>query len=92
MSVLVNSVFYLGYFVIVILVSWVIKKMLYKLVIVIGLSLFMIGCLFFFLVFYLVIYGVFLIVLFVIVCGFSFLEMSVNMFSMLMGFKLVLIV
>ena len=86
-SALVNSAFYLGYFVIAIPASRVIKKTSYKLAIVIGLSLFTIGCLLFFPASHLATYGVFLIALFAIACGLSFLETSANTFSTLMGPK-----
>ncbi|TLQ03851.1 L-fucose:H+ symporter permease [Pediococcus stilesii] len=86
-SAFVNSAFYLGYFVIAIPASRVIKKTSYKLAIIIGLSLFTIGCLLFFPASHLATYGVFLIALFAIACGLSFLETSANTFSTLMGPK-----
>lgn len=86
-SAFVQSAFYLGYFVLAIPASRVIKRTSYKFAIITGLSLYTIGCLLFFPASQLATYGVFLIALFAIACGLSFLETSANTFSTLMGPK-----
>ncbi len=86
-SAFVNSAFYLGYFVLAIPASRIIKKTSYKTAILIGLLLYTIGCWLFFPASTMATYGVFLIALFAIACGLSFLETSANTFSTLMGPK-----
>ncbi|EGP5096652.1 TPA: L-fucose:H+ symporter permease [Enterococcus faecium] len=86
-SAFVNSAFYLGYFVLAIPASRIIKKTSYKFAILIGLTLYTIGCWLFFPASTMATYGVFLIALFAIACGLSFLETSANTFSTLMGPK-----
>lgn len=86
-SAFVNSAFYLGYFVLAIPASRVIKKTSYKAAILIGLCLYTLGCWLFFPASHLATYSVFLVALFAIACGLSFLETSANTFSTLMGPK-----
>ncbi|WP_137626315.1 L-fucose:H+ symporter permease [Lactiplantibacillus pingfangensis] len=86
-SAFVNSAFYLGYFILAIPASRIIKKTSYKFAILMGLTLYTVGCWLFFPASHLATYGVFLIALFAIACGLSFLETSANTFSTLMGPK-----
>lgn len=86
-SAFVQSAFYLGYFILAIPASRVIKRTSYKFAIVTGLALYTVGCALFFPASHLATYGVFLIALFAIACGLSFLETSANTFSTLMGPK-----
>ena len=86
-SAFVQTAFYLGYFLIAIPASLIIKKASYKVAIMIGLSLYTIGCSIFFPASRMATYGFFLIALFALACGLSFLETSANTFSSLMGPK-----
>lgn len=86
-SAFVQTAFYLGYFLIAIPASFIIKKTSYKVAIMIGLSLYTIGCSIFFPASRMATYGFFLIALFALACGLSFLETSANTFSSLMGPK-----
>ncbi|GAF38884.1 homolog of fucose/glucose/galactose permeases [Agrilactobacillus composti DSM 18527 = JCM 14202] len=86
-SAFVQTAFYLGYFLIAIPASLIIKKTSYKLAIMIGLSLYTIGCSLFFPASQMATYGFFLIALFSLACGLSFLETSANTYSSLMGPK-----
>jgi L-fucose:H+ symporter permease len=86
-SAFVQSAFYLGYFLIAIPASLVIKKSSYKITIMIGLSLYTLGCFLFFPASKMATYGIFLMALFAIACGLSFLETSANTYSSLMGPK-----
>lgn len=84
-SAFVQTAFYLGYFLIAIPASIIIKKTSYKIAIMIGLSLYTIGCSIFFPASRMATYGFFLIALFALACGLSFLETSANTYSSLMG-------
>lgn len=84
-SAFVQTAFYLGYFLIAIPASLLIKKTSYKLTILIGLILYTIGCSLFFPASQMATYGFFLLALFSLACGLSFLETSANTFSSLMG-------
>ncbi|MFD1672337.1 L-fucose:H+ symporter permease [Agrilactobacillus yilanensis] len=86
-SAFVQTAFYLGYFLIAIPASLIIKKTSYKIAIMIGLSLYTIGCSLFFPASRMATYGFFLIALFALACGLSFLETSANTYSSLMGPK-----
>lgn len=86
-SAFVQSAFYAGYFVIAIPASLIIKKTSYKLAILIGLLFYIIGCSLFFPASTVATYSVFLVALFAIAVGLSFLETSANTFSSLMGPK-----
>jgi FHS family L-fucose permease-like MFS transporter len=86
-SAFVQTAFYLGYFLIAIPASLIIKKTSYKVAIMIGLTLYTIGCSIFFPASRMATYGIFLIALFALACGLSFLETSANTYSSLMGPK-----
>lgn len=84
-SAFVQSAFYGGYFVIAIPASLVIKKTSYKLAILIGLLFYTVGCILFFPASTMATYSVFLVALFAIAIGLSFLETSANTYSSLLG-------
>lgn len=84
-SAFVQSAFYGGYFLIAIPASRVIKKYSYKLSILIGLSLYIVGCTLFFPASHMATYSVFLVALFAIAVGLSFLETSCNTYSTMLG-------
>ncbi|TWR93050.1 L-fucose:H+ symporter permease [Pseudomonas saxonica] len=81
----VQSAFYLGYFFLAIPAAMVVKRFSYKTTILIGLLLYMGGCLLFFPAAATAKYGMFLLALFVIAAGLSFLETACNTYSTLMG-------
>jgi FHS family L-fucose permease-like MFS transporter len=83
----VQSAFYGGYFVIAIPASLFIKKSSYKMGIVAGLALFAVGCFLFFPASTLATYSMFLFAIFVEAIGLSFLEISSETFTTLMGPK-----
>ncbi|WP_240322741.1 L-fucose:H+ symporter permease [Austwickia chelonae] len=84
-SAFVQSAFYGGYFVIAIPASRVIKKSSYKAAILIGLTCYIIGCTLFFPASHVATYSVFLVALFAIAVGLSFLETSCNTYSSMIG-------
>ncbi|WP_208422687.1 L-fucose:H+ symporter permease [Latilactobacillus fragifolii] len=84
-SAFVQSAFYGGYFIIAIPASLVIKKTSYKIAILVGLLCYAIGCTLFFPASTMGTYGVFLVALFAIAIGLSFLETSANTYSSLLG-------
>lgn len=86
-SAFVQSAFYLGYFVLAIPASRVIQRTSYKVSILIGLGLYMVGSLLFFPASQIGTYSVFLIAIFVLATGLSFLETSANTYSSLLGPK-----
>ena len=73
-SALVQSAFYGGYFLIAIPASLVIKKTSYKVAILIGLTLYIIGCSMFYPASHMATYTMFLAAIFSIAIGLSFLE------------------
>ncbi|WP_300631803.1 L-fucose:H+ symporter permease [Pseudomonas sp.] len=81
----VQSAFYLGYFFVAIPAAMVVRRFSYKSTILIGLLLYMFGCLLFFPAASTAKYGMFLLALFVIAAGLSFLETACNTYSTLMG-------
>jgi len=81
----VQSAFYLGYFFVAIPAAMVVRRFSYKTTILIGLLLYMLGCLLFFPAASTAKYGMFLLALFVIAAGLSFLETACNTYSTLMG-------
>ncbi len=84
-SAFVQSAFYGGYFLIAIPASLVIKKTSYKIAILIGLLFYTGGCMLFFPASTMATYSVFLVALFAIAIGLSFLETSANTYSSLLG-------
>jgi FHS family L-fucose permease-like MFS transporter len=81
----VQSAFYLGYFFVAIPAALVVRRFSYKTTILIGLLLYMLGCGLFFPAASTAKYGMFLLALFVIAAGLSFLETACNTYSTLMG-------
>lgn len=86
-SAFVQSAFYGGYFLVAIPASRVIRRWSYKLSILIGLSIYIVGCLLFFPASHMATYSVFLFSLFCIAIGLSFLETSCNTYSTMIGPK-----
>ena len=86
-SALVQSAFYGGYFLIAIPASLVIKKSSYKVAILIGLTLYIVGCLMFYPASHMATYTMFLAAIFSIAIGLSFLETSANTYSSMIGHK-----
>ncbi len=84
-SAFVQSAFYGGYFLLAIPASRVIRHWSYKLSILIGLSIYIIGCTMFFPASRMATYSVFLCALFCIAVGLSFLETSCNTYSTMIG-------
>ncbi|WP_440780137.1 L-fucose:H+ symporter permease [Pseudomonas syringae] len=81
----VQSAFYLGYFFVAIPAALVVRRFSYKTTILIGLMLYLFGCALFFPAASTAKYGMFLMALFVIAAGLSFLETACNTYSTLMG-------
>ena len=86
-SAFVQSAFYGGYFLIAIPASRVIRHTSYKVGIMIGLTVYIIGCSLFFPASHMATYSVFLVSLFAIAVGLSFLETSCNTYSSMIGPK-----
>lgn len=86
-SAFVQSAFYGGYFCLAIPASRVIRRWSYKLSILIGLSVYIVGCMMFFPASTMATYSVFLVSLFCIAVGLSFLETSCNTYSTMIGPK-----
>lgn len=86
-SAFVQSAFYGGYFIIAIPASRVIRSTSYKVGIMVGLSVYIIGCSLFFPASHMATYSVFLFSLFAIAIGLSFLETSCNTYSSMIGPK-----
>ncbi|MFQ9134930.1 MAG: MFS transporter, partial [Haemophilus parainfluenzae] len=86
-SALVQSAFYGGYFLIAIPASLVIKKTSYKVAILIGLTLYIIGCSMFYQASHMATYTMFLAAIFSIAIGLSFLETSANTYSSMLGHR-----
>lgn len=86
-SAFVQSAFYGGYFVIAIPASRVIRRTNYKMGLLIGLGVYILGCLLFFPASRVATYTVFLAALFSIAIGLSFLETSANTYSSMIGAK-----
>lgn len=84
-SAFVQSAFYGGYFVLAIPASRVIRKWSYKSGILMGLCFYIIGCTLFFPASRVATYSVFLVALFAIATGLSFLETSCNTYSTMAG-------
>ncbi|TKI04252.1 L-fucose:H+ symporter permease [Martelella alba] len=86
-SALVQSAFYGGYFLIAIPASMVIRKSSYKLAIMIGLSLYILGCVLFYPASHMATYTMFLAAIFAIAIGLSFLETAANTYSSMIGHR-----
>lgn len=84
-SAFVQSAFYGGYFLIAIPASRVIRRTSYKTGLLIGLSVYVLGCVLFFPASQVATYSVFLGSLFSIAIGLSFLETSANTYSSMIG-------
>ena len=84
-SAFVQSAFYGGYFLLAIPASRVIRRTSYKLGLLIGLSVYVLGCVLFFPASQVATYSVFLGSLFSIAVGLSFLETSANTYSSMIG-------
>ena len=86
-SAFVQSAFYGGFFLLAIPASRIIRRWSYKLSILIGLSCYIGGCMLFFPASHMATYSVFLVALFAIAVGLSFLETSCNTYSSMIGPK-----
>lgn len=86
-SAFVQSAFYGGYFLIAIPASLVIKKASYKIAIMIGLAFYIVGCSLFYPSSHMATYSMFLVAIFVLALGLSFLETSANTYSSMIGPK-----
>ncbi|WP_409327996.1 L-fucose:H+ symporter permease [Staphylococcus pseudoxylosus] len=86
-SAFVQSAFYGGYFIFALPAALLVKKTSYRLTIVTGLLLYIIGCALFFPASHMATYGMFLAALFIIAIGLSCLETSANTYSLLLGPK-----
>ncbi|WP_413726138.1 L-fucose:H+ symporter permease [Sodalis sp. RH16] len=86
-SALVQSAFYGGYFLIAIPASMVIRKTSYKVAIMTGLSLYIIGCVLFYPASHMATYTMFLAAIFAIAIGLSFLETAANTYSSMIGHR-----
>lgn len=84
-SALVQSAFYGGYFLIAIPASLVIRSSSYKLAIILGLTLYIIGCALFYPAARMATYTMFLAAIFAIAIGLSFLETAANTYSAMIG-------
>lgn len=85
LAALVQSAFYGGYFLIAIPASRLIRRTSYKTGVVIGLLMYMVGCGLFFPAARVATYTVFLVAIFAIAIGLSFLETSANTYSSMLG-------
>lgn len=86
-SALVQSAFYGGYFLIAIPASLVIRKTSYKLAILMGLALYILGCVLFYPASHMATYTMFLAAIFAIAIGLSFLETAANTYSSMIGHR-----
>ena len=81
----VQSAFYGGYFLMAIPASRIVKKASYKVAILVGLMFYIIGCSLFFPASRIATYSVFLVAIFAIAVGLSFLETSCDTYASMMG-------
>lgn len=86
-SAYVQSAFFLGYFIMAIPASYLIKRTSYKLTIIVGLMLYLTGSVLFFPASAAATYGFFLFALFVLATGLSLIETSADTYSALLGPK-----
>jgi FHS family L-fucose permease-like MFS transporter len=84
-AALVQSAFYLGYFVVALPAGAYMRRFGYKPAVVLGLCLYGVGALLFWPAAASATYGMFLAALFVIACGLAFLETSANPYVTLLG-------
>lgn len=84
---LIQSAFYLGYFLLAVPAAILMRKYSYKAGIVFGLLLYSFGCLLFWPAAIIGTYGFFLFALFIIASGLAFLETGANPFIALLGNK-----
>lgn len=84
-SVLVQSAFYGGYFLISIPASMLIRRTTYKAFILIGLMFYIVGCVLVFSASHMATYTMFLFAIFSIAIGRGFLETAANTFSTMIG-------
>ncbi len=84
-SAYVQSAFFLGYFVMAIPASYLIKRTSYRFTIVVGLALYLVGSALFFPASAAATYGFFLLALFVLATGLSLIETSADTYSALLG-------
>jgi len=82
---IVDSAFYIGYFVMAIPAGFVLNKIGYKKGIIIGLLLYVLGAALFYPAAELRMYGFFLTALFIIACGLTFLETAANPYVIILG-------
>ncbi|NPA37977.1 MAG: L-fucose:H+ symporter permease [Chlorobi bacterium] len=82
---LVQSAFYMGYFLMAVPAALLMERYGYKTGIVFGLLLFSLGCILFWPAVHIGTYGFFLLVLFIIASGLAFLETGANPFIALLG-------
>lgn len=82
---IVDSAFYIGYFVMALPAAFLMNRIGYKKGILIGLFLYVAGALLFFPAAEVRIYGIFLFALFVIACGLAFLETAANPYVTVLG-------
>ncbi|WP_312096519.1 L-fucose:H+ symporter permease [Niallia sp.] len=83
----VQSAFYGGYFLLALPASLLIKKTSYQVAIICGLFFYIVGCYLFFPASSMATYGMFLLAIFILALGLSFLETSANTFSSMLGPK-----
>ncbi|MEN4980002.1 L-fucose:H+ symporter permease [Erwinia billingiae] len=86
-SALVQSAFYGGYFLIAIPASLVIRSSSYKIAILLGLALYIAGCVMFYPASHMATYTMFLAAIFAIAIGLSFLETAANTYSSMIGHR-----
>ncbi len=82
---IVDSAFYIGYFVMALPAAMLMNRIGYKKGILIGLFLYVAGALIFFPAAEVRVYGIFLFALFVIACGLAFLETAANPYVIVLG-------
>jgi MFS transporter, FHS family, L-fucose permease len=82
---IVDSAFYIGYFVMALPAAFLMNRIGYKKGILIGLFLYVAGALIFFPAAEVRVYGLFLFALFVIACGLAFLETAANPYVTVLG-------
>jgi MFS transporter, FHS family, L-fucose permease len=82
---IVDSAFYIGYFVMALPAAFLMNRIGYKKGILIGLFLYVAGAIIFYPAAEVRIYGIFLLALFVIACGLAFLETAANPYVTVLG-------